>query len=180
MIAGVIVQVQQRGRYSHKTCQGTTVGCGRILTCHYGNFRNGCPPPSCLKASQSMRRTAPSWSRSVLTMHTRSELRSRARDGATSSLSVAIEGLNLARELSSITLAKAAFGSVSVLLAMIKVCFLFFCDGMTQTHVYPGHHGQKPGLCRTRARLRGCMRYPSLRDDQEKVEWVESVHVRGD
>jgi len=78
-----------------------------------------------------MRRTAPSWSRSVLTMHTRSDPRSRTRDEAISSLGGAIESLNLAKELESITLAKAAFGSVSVLLVTIRVCFFLFCDEMT-------------------------------------------------
>jgi len=47
-------------------------------------------------------------------------------DGVLSSLSMAIDGLNLAKELSSITPAKAVFGSVAILLTMIKVCFLLF------------------------------------------------------
>ena len=45
----------------------------------------------------------------------------KGRDGALSALNVAIEGLNLAKEISSVTPAKAVFGSVSVLLVMIKV-----------------------------------------------------------
>jgi hypothetical protein len=47
--------------------------------------------------------------------------RPKGRDGVLSSLNVAIDGLNLAKELSSITPAKAVFGSVSVLLTMIRV-----------------------------------------------------------
>jgi len=39
-------------------------------------------------------------------------------------LNVAIEGLNLAKEVSSVTPAKAVFGSVGALLAMIRVSFL--------------------------------------------------------
>ena len=39
-------------------------------------------------------------------------------------LNVAIETLNLAKEISSVTPAKAVFGSVSVLLTMIRVRFL--------------------------------------------------------
>jgi len=41
-----------------------------------------------------------------------------------SSLNVAIEATNLAKEFSSITPAKAVFGSVCVLLTMIRVRFL--------------------------------------------------------
>ena len=54
--------------------------------------------------------------------------RPEGREDAVSALNVAIEALNLAKEVSSITPAKAVFGSVSVLLAMIKVSFLLiFC-----------------------------------------------------
>jgi hypothetical protein len=47
--------------------------------------------------------------------------RSKGRDGALSTLNVTIEVLNLAKEISSITPAKAAFGFVVALLTMIKV-----------------------------------------------------------
>ena len=50
--------------------------------------------------------------------------RPKGRDGVLSTLNVAIEVLTLAKEVSSITPAKAAFGSVSALLTMIRVCFL--------------------------------------------------------
>ena len=43
-------------------------------------------------------------------------------------MNMAIDGLNLAKELSSITPAKAVFGSVAILLTMIKVSFLLICD----------------------------------------------------
>ena len=49
----------------------------------------------------------------------------KGRDGVLTALNVAIEGLNLAKEISSITPAKAVFGSASVLLAMIRVNFSF-------------------------------------------------------
>ena len=42
-------------------------------------------------------------------------------DGVISALNAAIEGLNLAKEISSIAPAKAVFGSVSIVLAMIRV-----------------------------------------------------------
>ena len=47
--------------------------------------------------------------------------RQEGSDGLLPALDVAIEVLNLAKEISAITPAKAAFGSVSVLLAMIRV-----------------------------------------------------------
>ena len=48
----------------------------------------------------------------------------KRRDVILSSLNAAIETLNLAKEISSITPAKAVFGSVSVILTTIKVGFL--------------------------------------------------------
>ena len=47
--------------------------------------------------------------------------RTKGRDGVLSILDVAIEALTLAKEVSSITPAKAVFGTVSALLAMIRV-----------------------------------------------------------
>ena len=52
----------------------------------------------------------------------------KGRDGVLSALNVAIDSLNLAKEVASVTPAKAAFGSVVILLAMIRVSFLPFCD----------------------------------------------------
>jgi len=56
--------------------------------------------------------------------------KSQRWDSVLSSLNVAIDGLNLVKELSSVTPAKAVFGSVGVLLTMIKVRFLLCCDEM--------------------------------------------------
>ena len=53
--------------------------------------------------------------------------RPKGRGGILSSLNVAIEAMNLAKEISSITPAKAVFGSVSVFLTMIRVRPLL-CD----------------------------------------------------
>ena len=64
------------------------------------------------------------------------------RDGALSVLGIAIEGLNLAKEISSITPAKAVFGSANVILAMIKVrSFLLFCRDGLQLHGHSGLYG---------------------------------------
>ena len=47
--------------------------------------------------------------------------RPQGKNSAISTLNVAIEALNVAREVSNITPAKTVFGSVSLLLAMIRV-----------------------------------------------------------
>ena len=49
-------------------------------------------------------------------------------------LNAAIEALNLAKEISSVTPAKAVFGSVSVLLVMIRVRFLGSCGSWLMIH----------------------------------------------
>ena len=59
---------------------------------------------------------------------------SKGRDGAISSLNIAIGAMNLAKEISSITPAKVAFGTVAVLLTMIKVRFLSW-DRMFRVHM---------------------------------------------
>ena len=62
--------------------------------------------------------------------------RPKGRDSALSSLNVAIDVLNLAKEISSITPAKAALGSVSVLLTMIKVRLSYFATRRSRfTHI---------------------------------------------
>jgi len=50
--------------------------------------------------------------------------RPEGQDGTLSSLNVAIDALNLAKEASGATLAKAAFDSTSFLLTKIRVSFL--------------------------------------------------------
>ena len=67
--------------------------------------------------------------------------RPKDREGVISTLGAAIEALNLAKEISSITPAKAAFGAVSILLTMLKVYLLVFCDYLFQTHACPGLNG---------------------------------------
>ena len=75
-------------------------------------------------------------------MMTTNPKQSKGRDGALSVLGIAIEGLNLAKEISSITPARAVFGSASIILAMIKVrYFLLLCDDEVQLRVCPGLYG---------------------------------------
>jgi len=57
------------------------------------------------------------------------------RPDALSSLNVAIEALNLGKEISSMTPVKAIFGSVSILLTMIRVPFLLFSNGLLRVHI---------------------------------------------
>ena len=52
----------------------------------------------------------------------------KGRDSVLSMLNVTIEALSLAKEVCSIAPAKAAFSSVTILLTMIKVCFILFFD----------------------------------------------------
>ena len=59
--------------------------------------------------------------------------RPKGKENVVSLLSAAIEAINLAENLSSITPAKAVFGTVNVLLTMIKVCFLPYNE-MFQAH----------------------------------------------
>jgi len=56
------------------------------------------------------------------------------REGALSSLNAAIEAMNLAEKISSIAPAKAVFGSVSVILTMVRVCSPLFCNDLFHVH----------------------------------------------
>jgi len=51
--------------------------------------------------------------------------RPKGRDKTISTLNAAIDALNLAKEAASITPAKVVFGTVSLILTMIKVSLLF-------------------------------------------------------
>ena len=54
----------------------------------------------------------------------------KRRENALSLLNVAIEALNLARDACGIPPAQAVFGSVSILLSMIRVRFLLLSDDL--------------------------------------------------
>jgi hypothetical protein len=62
--------------------------------------------------------------------------RSKRQDATLSTLNVAIEAMNLAKEVSSMTPAKAIFGSVSVILAMIRVGPLLVRLDEPEAHVH--------------------------------------------
>jgi len=69
----------------------------------------------------------------------------KGQDSALSSLNTVIDALNLAKEVSSITPAKAAFDSASDLLTRVKVSFLrFVLVGFWL--IYIGLNDQQGGL----------------------------------
>ena len=59
----------------------------------------------------------------------------KGREGTISVLKAAIEAANLAEKTSNIAPAKAAFGSVSTLLTVIRVCFLPLRSDLLQIHI---------------------------------------------
>jgi len=63
------------------------------------------------------------------------------REAAISGLNAAIDALNLIKEVASVTPAKAAFGSVSVLLTMLKVCLVLLRGDGLQAHKHTGFDG---------------------------------------
>ena len=72
--------------------------------------------------------------------------RQKRRDDILSFLDVAIEGTNLTKEILSLTPAKAVFGSVGVLLRMIRVCLPLSCNDGPRVHTYPGFYEQRHRL----------------------------------
>ena len=75
-------------------------------------------------------------------MDVTSSKRQKRQDNALSLLNAAIEAMNLAKEVSSATPAKAIFGSVGILLTMIMVRFILFSNDTFQVHVLSGLDGQ--------------------------------------
>ena len=63
------------------------------------------------------------------------------QDAALTTLNVAIDSLNHSKELSTVTPAKAIFGSVGVLLATIRVLFAPLCGDELPAHVLLGLRG---------------------------------------
>ena len=64
------------------------------------------------------------------------------RDGTLSKLNVAVDALNLAKDVCGYPPAQAAFAAASSLLTMIRARGLQFCGDWLWTHVFTGHHGQ--------------------------------------
>ena len=88
----------------------------------------------------------------VLAMNTKSQ-RPKRPDAIFSSLNAAIDAMNIAKDVLGMTPAKAAFGTVSVILTMIRVGFLLLVLVEHQI-MCTGFYDQRSGLCRPRASLR--------------------------
>lgn len=58
----------------------------------------------------------------------------KGREAAISTLNGAVEVMNLAEKTSTITPAKTIFGSASILLTLIVVCFLLSCNDLLQIY----------------------------------------------
>jgi hypothetical protein len=105
------------------------------------------PPGACIKRPPHIHRVSAM----------ASSQQQKGRDGVLSTLDVFIQALNVAKDSCGIPPAQIAFGSASVLLTMIRVCFLLLCKDKLLTRVHLGHDGQRPGLCRPWTGLRRCM-----------------------
>lgn len=60
--------------------------------------------------------------------------RPKGREDAIETLNAAIRATDLAEKTSCIAPAKTAFGSASILLTLIKVCFPFFRQDLPRVH----------------------------------------------
>ena len=74
-------------------------------------------------------------------MDPKSSKRQQRQESVLSLLNAAIEAMNLAKEASSATPAKAIFGTVSALLTMIKVRFPPSSDCTFKVHTESGING---------------------------------------
>ena len=92
----------------HKTCHGKTAA-------HPCQGSDSSAQPSCNTVFSRLPR--------ILNMDSADSRPQKRLDDALSTLNVVIETMNLAKEISSVTPAKAVFGSVGVLLTMIRVRF---------------------------------------------------------
>ena len=61
--------------------------------------------------------------------------RQKRREVALTLLNAAIDFMNIAKEASSGTPAPAVFGSVGIILTIIRVSFLLFCDDELRAHI---------------------------------------------
>jgi hypothetical protein len=120
---------------------------GRLLPSGLGRILTACSPRRSHAATSSS------------TMDANSQ-RQKGRDDALSSLNMAVDAINLAKDIVDIAPAKAAFGSVSALLTMIRVRFFLFCNDELQVHMYPGLDGERTRLRRARVELRRHLQSP--------------------
>ena len=62
----------------------------------------------------------------------------KGQESAISALNTAIKALSVAEKTSSVAPAKPVFRSVTILLTLIRVRFLLFCDDLLQAHTQQG------------------------------------------
>ena len=103
----------------------------------------------------------------------------KGRGGVLSTLNATIETLNLAKEICSVTPAKAAFGSVSALLAMIRVSLFLLSDHGLPIHVSLGVDDQRTRLRRPRIILCRCMQRSRQGVEGEAIGRAQSFSARG-
>ena len=72
--------------------------------------------------------------------------RQKGQGKVISALNMAIGGLNIAKEATSTTPVNPVFGSVALLLTMIRVSPLPSPGEMSHFYTQPGHDGQRTGL----------------------------------
>ena len=77
----------------------------------------------------------------VSTMGNTGSWRREHRDRILVVLTTTIDAINVAKDVATVTPVKAVLGSVSIILTMIRVRFLFFED-LSHAHMQPGLHGQ--------------------------------------
>ena len=80
--------------------------------------------------------------------------RSNGHESTLSRLNLAIDVLSVAKDISTIAPAQAAFGSVCVLLTVLRVLAFLFCGDRLPTYVSLGLYCQRRGLRGARIALR--------------------------
>ena len=110
----------------------------------------------------------------------RNSRRQKRQDNVLSALNVAIEGLDLTKEVLSITPAKAVCGSVSFVLTMIRVRFLRVRDDPWELNSHLGFDGKRDGLCRSWAGLRRSLYRPWAGNGREEAGKPQSIRNRCD
>jgi hypothetical protein len=104
----------------------------------------------------------------------------KGRDGVLMTLDVFIQALDIAKDACGVPPAQVALGSASVLLTMIRVCFLPLRQGEPLTHVYTGHDVQQSGLRRAWTNLCRCMPKTLPEIEGERIGWTQPVRPRCD
>ena len=103
----------------------------------------------------------------------------KEQEDTVSALNAFIEALNIAKEVSSITPAKAVFGTASILLAMIRVSPTPYFASRCWAEMALGRDGQSSGLRRARAGVRQRLPRPQSWIRRKELERAQQLSVRG-